>query len=386
MRPPRARLGSALALALVLAACVSRVLPPPVPPIAENELTTSVFLIGDAGAPDDSDKVLLELAKQAQAAPRGSAIVFLGDNVYPSGMPLPEDPSRPEAERRLNRQIDIAVKAGIKAYFVPGNHDWSRMGKEGWDAVRRSEIFIKSRGSNLAMQAPPLGCPGPYVADVGSKIRLVLLDTQWWLQRADFPKARDSVSTCVEYSEEMVIKRISAVLADSGGRHVIMAGHNPLQTKGEHGGHFSLKTHLFPLTAFKRWLWIPLPLLGSLYPVARGNGLFGYSQDLSARANRHMRLALLRAMTPHPPLLYAAGHDHNLQVFRGPVARYTVVSGAGMDHHASGVGWSRNTVFASDKPGFMRVDVNRAGRARLSVTLFDNDGVKEKLSMWLTEP
>lgn len=376
----------ALTWALLVTACATHVIPPAVAPIPANDLVTSVFLIGDAGAPADSDKVLLELVKQATAAPRGSAIVFLGDNVYPNGLPLPEASNRPEAERRLDRQIEVARKSGIKAYFIPGNHDWSRMGKEGWDAVRRSEIFIRSRGNNLAMQAPPLGCPGPYVADVGTKIRLVLLDTQWWLQRADFPKARDSVSTCVEYSEALVVRRITQVLADSGGRHIIMAGHNPLATRGEHGGRFSLKKHLFPLTAYRRWLWIPLPLLGSLYPTARANGLFGYAQDMDARANRHMRAELLRAMAPKPPLLYAAGHEHNLQVFRGPVARYTVVSGAGMDDHTSGTGWARTTIFASGKPGFMRVDVNRAGRVRLSVTLFDDSGVKEGLAIWLTEP
>ncbi|HTL05964.1 MAG TPA: metallophosphoesterase [Gemmatimonadales bacterium] len=377
----------AVALLGVLAACGGRVVPPAVPAIAPAELTTSIFLLGDAGSSSDDDVVLAELTRQTTAAPRASAIVFLGDNVYPRGMVKPDDPGRAEAEKRLDRQIAVAQKSGLHAYFIPGNHDWFRMGQEGWDAVRRSEIYIRERAGNLARQAPRLGCPGPDVVDVGSSIRLVLLDTQWWLQRPDFPKARDSVSTCVEYSEETVVRRLAAVLADStSNRKVIVAGHNPLATKGEHGGYFSLKTHLFPLTAFKRWLWIPFPLLGSLYPVARSEGLFGYSQDLNARANRHMRQQLARAMAPHPPMLYAAGHDHNMQVLRGPVAKYTIVSGVGMDHHSSSVGWMRNTLFASQGPGFMRVDVDRRGRARLSVYDHDLDGWHEKLAIWLTEP
>ena len=380
------RLGPLALLGLLVAACAGHVVPPAVPAIPPAELTTSIFLLGDAGSSSDDDVVLAELTRQATAAPRASAIVFLGDNLYPRGLPLPDDPTRPDMEKRLDRQIRVALNSGIRTYFIPGNHDWFRMGKAGWDAVRRSEIYIRQRGNGLATQAPRLGCPGPEVADVGSSIRLVLLDTQWWLQRAEFPKARDSVSTCVEYSEEHVVKRLAQVLADSSPRQVIVAGHNPLATKGEHGGYFSLKTHLFPLTSFKRWLWIPLPLLGSLYPSARREGLFGYSQDLNARANRHMRLQLARAMASHPPLLYAAGHDHNLQVLRGPVAKYTIVSGVGMDHHSSSVGWMRRTLFASQGPGFMRVDTDRRGRVRLSVYDHDIGGWHEKLAIWLTEP
>jgi hypothetical protein len=387
MRLPAVRRSWPVALAGLLAACAHHVPPPIVPAIPPTEIVSSIFLIGDAGKADSDDAVLLELTRQATAAPRASAIVYLGDNLYPRGLPVPEAPDRPEMERRLDREIEVARKSGVKAYFIPGNHDWFRMGKEGWDAVRRSEIFIRERGNGLAMQAPRLGCPGPEVVDVGPHIRLALLDTQWWLQRADFPKARDSVSTCVQYTEEHVVKRLAQVLADTGGRKVIVAGHNPLATKGEHGGYFSLKTHIFPLTAFKPYLWIPLPLLGSLYPSARKEGLFGYAQDLNARANRLMRRQLLRAMAPHPPMLYAAGHDHNLQVMRGPGARYTVVSGVGMENHYGGVGWMRNTLFASHGPGFIRVDVDRRGRVRLSVHDYEPPrGFQEELGIWITEP
>jgi len=373
---------------LGLAACGAHIIPPIVPAIPPADIATSIFLIGDAGGPGggDNDPVLAELTKEATAAPRASVIVFLGDNIYPHGMPLPDAPDRSEAEKRIMREINVALKSGIKAYFVPGNHDWFRMGKEGWDAVRRSEIFIRERGNGLTAQSPRLGCPGPETVDVGTSIRLALLDTQWWLQRADFPKARDSVSTCIQYTEEHVVKRLAQVLADTGGRRVIVAGHNPMATKGEHGGYFSIKTHIFPLTAFKRWLYIPLPLLGSLYPTARREGLFGYAQDLNARANRHMRSMLLSAMAAHPPMLYAAGHDHNLQVMRGPVARYSVVSGVGMINHFGGVGWTPNTLFASHGPGFVRLDVDRRGRVRLSVQDYDPpSGFHERMGIWITD-
>ena len=56
--------------------------------------------------------------------------------------------------------------------------------------------------------------------------------------------------------------------------------------------------------------------------------LSGSSQDIMSRVNRTMRDSLESAFKAKPPLMYAAGHDHNLQVMKGaPNAKYFVVSG-----------------------------------------------------------
>jgi len=371
-------------LALVLAACAMHVLPQGVPPIPLEERSVSLFLIGDAGKPRAGDRVLGELAAQGAAAPRGSTIVFLGDNLYPRGLPPAGDPERAEMERRLDIQLDAVKRSGLHAVFVPGNHDWADAAPGGWDAVLRAQEFIRARGDGLAVQSPGGGCPGPEVVDVGGGFRLLLLDTQWWLHDDRYPKPRDPSSACPADSEVEVRERLERLLSGRGGRRVIVAGHHPLATAGEHGGRFSLTTHLFPLRTVKRWLWIPLPILGSLYPIARANGIT--EQDMSGRSNRHMRESLGSAMVAHPPLLYAAGHEHALQVFRGPYARYSVVSGAGIEHHQTRVGWRDSTLFASSSPGFMRLDLDRSGRVRLSVTAVEEQGAREVLGFWLSEP
>lgn len=370
----------ALGAALLFAGCAGRV-PPPAPPIPEAERTLSIFLIGDAGKPEPGDPVLAELAAQTARAPRGSVIVFLGDNLYPRGMPAAGTPERNEMERRLDAQVNVARTSGLRAIFIPGNHDWDRMGPDGWDAVRRSEEFIQTAGKGSAEQLPRGGCPGPETVDVGAAFRLVLLDTEWWLQKPAYPKPRDTAGGCAAGTEADIEARLAEALAGADGRQVIVAGHHPIRTDGEHGGHFPIEAHLFPLRAIKKWLWIPLPLLGSLYPAARGLGIS--AQDMSGGANKRMRAALERAMSAHPPLLYAAGHDHGLQVFRGPVAAYSVVSGAGIVEHESGVGRIDATVYASSKPGFMRLDLSPSGTVRLSVTVVERRGPREALGLLL---
>ena len=206
------------------------------------------------------------------------------------------------------------------------------------------------------------------------------LDTQWWLHNG--PKPEDPASSCPEDSDREVIDSLHAALASGGGRAVVVLGHHPLATGGPHGGHFGWQAHVFPLRAVKSWLWIPLPLIGSAYPIARENGIS--SQDAPSAAYRRMRATLDSGFAGSPPLIYAAGHDHALQVIGGTSARYELLSGAGIFGHLDRVTALDGTRFAKRASGFMRVEFLRDGRARLSVIIVDRSGGgTEAFALWL---
>ena len=211
-------------------------------------------------------------------------------------------------------------------------------------------------------------------------MRLVLLDTQWWLHK--FAKPVHPTSTCPADSEEEVLGSLRDAVRGAAGRHVFVAGHHPLASGGPHGGYFRLVDHLFPLRELRKWLWLPLPIVGSAYPLARQNGIS--AQDLSSRAYRHMRDSLESVFRDTPPLAFLAGHDHGLQVLSGRGVRYVLVSGSGSYDHNNAVRRLDSTRYASDRPGFMRVDVLTDGRVRLGVLLVDAEGrMTEAFAMWL---
>jgi Calcineurin-like phosphoesterase len=363
---------SALALAGTLA-CAGHRPPPvvPVPAIPPEEVAVSVYLIGDAGKPDSTgEPVLMALRRDLAARHSERVVVFLGDNAYPRGLPAPGQPGRSEAERYLAAQVEAVTSTGARGYLVPGNHDWAKHGVDGWKAIRRQERFVDSVGAGRVLLRPGGGCPGPSVVDIGARLRLILLDTQWWLHPG--PKPRDPDSSCGTDAEQEIVDSLGAALTGAGSRLVVMAVHHPLRSGGEHGGHFELKDHLFPLTAIKPWLWIPLPWIGSLYPAARQQGIS--SQDISSRAYQRLIAAFGRAMAASPPALYAAGHEHNLQVMSGGPARVELVSGAGIYGHSGKAVPLRGTLFARRASGFARLDVPKAGRARLAVLEVDAEG------------
>jgi hypothetical protein len=358
-------------LAAGLAACAAPPTTAPVPVIAPNNLETSLYLIGDAGRPDTLREPVLQSLRHEISTDKGrSIVVFLGDNAYPRGLPAPGQPGRGEAEFNLSAQVDAITASHDTGYFVPGNHDWAKHGNDGWAAIERQGAFIDSAGKGATSLKPKGGCPGPDVVDIGTRLRLILLDTQWWLHRG--PKPRHPVSKCPADTEDEVVDLLRKDLRSASGRLVVVAAHHPLRSGGEHGGHFTWRDHIFPLHQAVSWLWLPLPLIGSLYPTARQEGIS--SQDVPSRAYQRIIKAFSRAFEEAPPSLYAAGHDHNLQVLRGGPAKLLLVSGGGIFGHTSEVTSIRGTLFDRDASGYARLDIPRSGPARLAIMQVDASG------------
>ena len=353
----------------------------PVPALAPETVVTSVYLIGDAGKPDTTGEPVLEaLSGDIRSRRSEPVVVFLGDNVYPRGLPAPGGVGRRAAEISLAAQVRVITSTGSRGFFVPGNHDWAKHGVDGWEAIRRQGRFIDSVSAGAASLQPSGGCPGPAVVDIGPRLRLILLDTQWWLHPG--PRPEHPNSSCPTDSEREITDSLRGALTSAAGRMVVVAQHHPSMSGGVHGGHFGLVDHIFPLRAIKPSLWIPLPVLGSLYPTARGEGIS--NQDLGSRAYRHMIRSLGAAYRAAPPSLQAAGHEHNLQVIKGGPARLHLVSGTGIYDHSGPAVAIRGTLFARRASGFARLDIPRTGRARLAVITVDEMGRREEVfSTWV---
>lgn len=163
------RLTRGIAFAFALSAISGCRLVFPAPDLAPDDIESSLFLIGDAGEPDPRgrSKVLDSMSAQMRVAPQKSVAVFLGDNVYPNGIPEEGRAEFADARRRLQVQVD-AIPAGVRTIFIPGNHDWAGSGPFGLYAVRLQEQMLAgmARGRDIRM-LPGNGCPGPVSFDLG---------------------------------------------------------------------------------------------------------------------------------------------------------------------------------------------------------------------------
>ena len=380
----RFRLGLLLVLLLAgWAAAGARQPAAGVPAPQPGEVVQSLFLIGDAGHPaKGGEPVLIALKEEVRRAGTSTSVVFLGDNVYPAGLPGGDDPEFAELARRLDDQMDAVQGLASQVVFIPGNHDWARGAADGWERLRRQEQRVTERGGPGASFVPKGGCPGPEVVDVGERLRLVALDTQWWLHPHARPQGAGS--GCAAASEPEVVAALRGALETTGGRDVVVVAHHPLQSGGPHGGVFGLREHLFPLTEWKDWLYLPLPIVGSAYPIARSSGIA--TQDLTSGGYKAMRESLIGALHGHRPLAWASGHEHTLQVIESP-ERWgrTLVSGAGIYGHVTHARVMKGTLYAAARSGFMRLDFLRDGRRRLGVIVVHADGRSEEAFARLLE-
>ncbi len=352
--------------------------PPPAHCPDDSTLDATLFLVGDAGAPRLPREPLLD-ALAAAASERVDrlgrervGIALLGDNIYPAGLRAPEHPDSAEDRRRLLAQLDAIERSGAQGFLVPGNHDWSNGAHDGEAAIVRQTRFVADRG---ARELPPDGCPGPVTTTLGRSFELIFLDTQWWLH--DGPRPVSVSPDCPNVEAAAVESALADALRASPERHSIVLAHHPLRSGGPHGGVFGWREHLFPLREFDRSLWIPIPVLGSIRHVARRLG--ASPQDAASEIHRSMVRSIERGLAAKPPLLFAAGHDHSLQVIRGgDEARFHLISGAGS---ANALTWAypvEGTLFAAAESGFARLDAFAGGAVELTVLRVDDRGAQSE--------
>ena len=314
----------------------------------EHRLIYSVFLVGDTGnvSADTLNPTLKVLQRKLLAAGERSAVVFLGDQLYPRGIP-PEGTSRREIqERRLSQQLDALKEYPGRIVLIPGNHDWANSGKEGLAAVQRMESFVESYLDRGNIFLPDNGFPGPVDLELmdkdedsslGRDIRLLILDTQWWLH--PHQKSFGDTGEYELHDSGDFVNELTDIMRKRRNDHLIVAGHHPLFSNGTHGGSFPWERHLLP------------PVGGSLYILYRK--FLGFEQDIPHFRYQTLKGELLRSFKQAESLVYAAGHEHLLQhniLQEGRYSQHHVVSGSGSDSDYAARG--KGASFVSRRQGF----------------------------------
>lgn len=349
----RALLAGALVLAS-LGGCGLRPprIPPPqqIQPPAPSEVDQVLFLVGDPGEGRFETTPLMPRLQQdiewwAARLPSDSAVtvLYLGDIVYPLGLHAPGTPEFSGDSAVVMSQVrvladSVARRRGAQAFFMAGNHDWGLETEwEGYTRLKNLDTFLKgaraSTGTDVQL-VPEAGHGGPFVVDLGSHVRLLILDTAWWILEG----GQLSVS-----SRGTVLQGIEAAIQGAGDRQIIIAAHHPFQSGGPHGGEFSF--------------WRSL---GVRYLLARSGAIL---QDLTSLPYRELKQGLRVIFErTRTPVLFVGGHEHSLQIIQGRHPNdpdWSIVSGSASK--VSSLGSEKNMRFGRSAPGYMRLLVHRDG-------------------------
>ena len=356
-------------------------------PSDEFPLDHTVYLIGDAGNSKLGEKslALQLLERKLKTAPENSHVLFLGDNIYPGGLP-PESVIKEYelANHRLNAQIEILEDYKGYPVFIPGNHDWYNYGLSG---LQTQEDTIEKRINVMrGMPAdddedwnnyflPDDGCSGPEVIEVNKQLVIMIIDSQWWL--TDWDKEPVINDGCESKSRKAFVFNFGEVLKKHKSKNVIIAMHHPPYTYGPHGGYYSTKQHLFPLTDLSKNLYIPLPGIGSVFAFLRGT--LGSKQDMPHPEYKELRNEILNWAKIYGNFIFVSGHEHNMQYIVED-RQHFIVSGAGSKNAPVGLGKGSDFAF-SDKvhQGFAQIDFYKDGSAWLQYWSTDKDNPDGKV-------
>src|ERR1700720_113752 len=110
-----------------------------------DRVVQRMFLVGDAGELKDGRHPVCDWLKQhVDWNDSSNVLVYLGDNVYPQGVP-PEGSKNFDSTRKiLDYQVSVVAGKNAKAYFIPGNHDWKQGKPGGWAQVKNEADYLES--------------------------------------------------------------------------------------------------------------------------------------------------------------------------------------------------------------------------------------------------
>lgn len=290
-----------------------------------DSLVADILLIGDAGELTQNKHPVMDALRNSKSPTGKKATIafFLGDNIYPVGLPHAGEQGYAKSQAVLDTQWTAGLQIAEQVYFIPGNHDWAKGRNYGLDQVKRQGAYIRELENPMLHFLPENGCPGPDEVAISEKITAIILDSQWWLQQAERPGVS---SDCDCKTEEEILFRLKEILYRNKDKTVLFLSHHPFISAGIHGGYYQFKQHLFPLTEFNPKLYIPLPVIGSLYPLFRGG--LGNIQDNKHPLYKKMSGSIDSILAQHPACIRIAGHEHGLQHIEKNGQHY-IVSGAG---------------------------------------------------------
>jgi len=337
------------------------------PVLNVQEIERSFYLIGDVGYSPLGGKSDGLLSLESYTKDKNTAsdyLIFLGDNIYPTGMPEEDSEFRPTAENHLDAQIDVAKSFGGKSIFIPGNHDYYN---ENLVNVVREKEYIQKAMNDTDVWQPQVGCPIES-REISPNIQMIIVDSQWYLAKWDeIPTINDDCDQIK--TRDQFFLAIEDEFKKNQDKTILVALHHPIFTNGVHGGQYAAIKHLFPTQGN-----LPIPVLGSLVSQIRTSGGVSAQDKQNKRyqefADRMTRIAIASRA---PRIMFSSGHEHTLQYIENSGIKQ-IVSGSGSKKGYASL--SNDGLFSYGGNGFAVMDMMKDGSSYVRYYGWENGGHK----------
>lgn len=320
----------------------------------QKNIVHTIYLIGDAGiSPVDGMNAPLKIFKNAlDKASENSTAIFLGDNIYPAGLPDKKDSTLAyqRAKNHLDAQLNTLSDFKGRPLFIPGNHDWYNEGLKG---LARQENYIKKKLKQKNPFLPENGCPIE-VLNVSDEVAIIVIDTEWYLTNWDkHPTMNDN---CEIKSRAKFWEEVEAAIKKNSAKTTLIAMHHPMFSYGPHGGQFSFKQHLFPSSSK-----VALPFLGSFINLLRKTSGASPADIINKRYTEFKNRMVTLAQYSQK-VIFTSGHEHTLQFIKEHNTPQ-IVSGSGAKKGVTRL--LNGSRFSTGHRGYSILDIYEDGSSKV---------------------
>ncbi len=333
-----------------------------------SEVVHTFYLIGDAGLSPigGMNPVLRSFRQRLSAADTNSTALFLGDNIYPAGLPDATDSTQAflTAASHLQAQLNTLESFRGRPVFIPGNHDWYNEGIRG---LKRQEKFVEDYLDRKNVFLPEDGCPLRTV-DVTEDIMMILIDTEWYLTNWDRRLAIND--DCEIKNREVFWETLGSEIKKNAHKTILLATHHPMFSYGVHGGQYTFRQQFYPYSGK-----VPMPILGTLVNLYRKTTGVSIA-DMQNKRYLELQKRLLTLARFGERVILASGHEHTLQYNVGDGVPQ-IVSGSGAKKGATNL--FDTAVFTTGMRGYAILEVYTDGSSRVRYFGVDDTGNEEFL-------
>lgn len=348
--------------------------------LAQDSIKARIIFIGNAGEPDKEQQALIPMAAR-QVLPGITKVIYLGNNVASKGFGLTDGKEEPESEEILRAQYQPMRAAGAVVYFMPGNRDWDGTGPLGLAKIKKQWEFLQGQNDSLLRFVPANGCPDPVEINIDDSLVIIALDSEWWL----FPFDRSNGGAdCNCSTSRDVVNALDALLYKNRHKTILLATHHPFQRYGIRGGNYTFKDHIFPLTHIQKDLYLPLPVIGSAYPLFRST--FTSPEDVDHPLYQEMISKVDNVFKDFPNLVHIAGGEEGLQMINDPVTKQLQII-SGKSEGKRKITKGKNLVFGGENNGFVVADRMEDNTLKFIFYRFaDNKATQVFQYVWTPKP
>jgi Omp85 superfamily domain len=340
----------------------------------DNISNHSVFLISNLVDVKNNDQFITRLEAIFNTKTELFSVIINGDLVNSKF-----DKNFKKDSTRIFRTLkSLSNYKNAKIIIVPGERDWDDSKKDGLKNVKKLEDLVKSFDFKNVKWAPKKGCPGPKEYDLQENLMLITINTQWWNHPYEVPGPIDGnckIATTDDFKEEL-----EDLLNENPDKNIIIAGHYPIISNGEFGGHQPFYKHIFPLTDWIDGFYFPLPFLGSIYKAFREN--IGTSDDIINEQYEETRNLLENIVAQYQSIIYISGHEKTQQIVE-QFGNYYINSGAPEKaRYATNI---KGSILSKNEPGIIELVYHGDGKVESVFHKFtkkSNNSVTSKLVLF----